>query len=350
MERSACLGQRGGNRPAEAESSEPSKGASDTGSGTKAGGSRADDLTKRPYSEEAVKHYNRGVELHQSGFLNQAIAEYRAAIEADDRMEEAWSNLGNIYAAQKSFTKSSEALQKALSLKPDRPTTLNVYGTVLYARGKVEEAKEKWRQAIKIDPKFASAYHNLGNALEYEHKTGEAIANYVKAMEVNPNMADAYYRIGNIYYKEGQLGQAETLLKKGVALEPDAEWVRDAKKSLTYIQSAFASEPRPRDVKMNVIGPPTASTEERADNSKNSRSEKSRAESPKDKKASTDEATDHPKSDTTDTASDTDSDKPRKKFGLLPVKKSHKKVDMFVQKETTDSAPTESKDKSEVTN
>src|SRR5271155_5736421 len=54
---------------------------------------------KSSYSEAAIKHYNRGVELHGQGFLNQAIQEYRQALESDSRMEESWSNLGGIYAA-----------------------------------------------------------------------------------------------------------------------------------------------------------------------------------------------------------------------------------------------------------
>jgi tetratricopeptide (TPR) repeat protein len=229
---------------------EQTKGAADTGSSAK-----SDDTTKRTYNEDALKHYNRGVELHSSGFLNQAIAEYRAAIEADDRMEEAWSNLGGIYAAQKSYTKAIEAFQKALILKPDRPTTLNGFGTVLYAKGKIEDAKEKWLQATQVDPKFASAYYNMGTALEYEKKTSEAIRSFVKAIEVNPAMADAFYRVGTIFFKETHWAQAHTMLKKAVELEPDAEWVRDAKKSLNYLDNSFNSEPKEREVKMNVVTP-----------------------------------------------------------------------------------------------
>jgi tetratricopeptide (TPR) repeat protein len=90
---------------------------------------------KKGYADEAVKHYNRGVEFHQNGSLNQAVQEYKAAIEADGRLAEAYSNLGAVYLAQKSYAKAAEAFNKALALKPDRPTTLNGLGNALYARG-----------------------------------------------------------------------------------------------------------------------------------------------------------------------------------------------------------------------
>ena len=37
--------------------------------------------SKHGYSEDAIRHYNRGHDLHQQGFFNQAISEYKAALE-----------------------------------------------------------------------------------------------------------------------------------------------------------------------------------------------------------------------------------------------------------------------------
>ncbi len=169
---------------------------------------------RRPFAPEAIKHYNKGVELHGSGFLNQAIEEYKAAIAADGRLEPAWSNLGNIYAAQRSYNRAMEAFQKSLELKPDRATTLNGLATVLYARGKVKEAKEKWMQAFAADPKFSSALYNIGNACEGEKKPQEAINWYVKAIDISPKMPDPYYRVGSIYFKDRHYPQAEVMLEK----------------------------------------------------------------------------------------------------------------------------------------
>ncbi len=211
--------------------------------------------TGSPYADEAIRHYNHAVELHQSGFLNQAIAEYRAAIEADKRMEEAYSNLGLIYAAQRNYTKAIESFNKALSLRPARPTTLNGLGTVLYARGKIKEAMEKWQQTVEIDPKFAPAYYNIGNAFENDKDNQAAIEAYAKALKVNPSMADAYYRIGTIYYRDSHPAQALLLLAQAVQLSPGAEFVRDARKEISIIQSQLGREDDEAQVQMNVIAP-----------------------------------------------------------------------------------------------
>jgi tetratricopeptide (TPR) repeat protein len=249
----AALGQAGG--PPETKSSDQQSGQPSSFESQPAKPPEAEE--KRPYAEAAVKHYNRGVELHQSGFLNQAITEYRSAIEAEPRMEEAHSNLGLIYAAQRNYTKAIEAFNKALSLKPARPKTLNGLGTVLYARGKVQEAMEKWKQAIAIDPQFASAYYNMGNALESEKDYPGALDAYVKAIRIDPSMADAYYRIGTIFNKEKHAAQASVLLAKAVELSPDAEFARDAKRQLDGLKNQFAREATEEpEVQMNVMPPP----------------------------------------------------------------------------------------------
>jgi tetratricopeptide (TPR) repeat protein len=219
----------------------------------------ADGDDKKPYTELAVKQYNRGVELHQSGFLNQAIASYKAAIDADKRMEEAWSNLGLIYAAQRNYTKAIEAFNKALTLKPARPYTLNGLGTVLYAKGKFTEAMQKWKQAVEIDPNFASAYYNMGNAMETEKDFSGAMDAYVKAIRINPGMADAYFRIGSILFRDRHYPQATVLLAKAAQLSPDAEFAREAKKQIAAMEVQFAKETDDApQVEMNVMAPPSA--------------------------------------------------------------------------------------------
>jgi tetratricopeptide (TPR) repeat protein len=195
-----------------------------------------------PYAPEAIKHYNRGLELHQSGFLNDAIKEYQEALAKDDRLEQAYSNLGIIFTAQKSYLKATEAFDKALSLQPNRVTSLNGLASVLYARGQVEQAIEKWKKAIEINPRFASAYFNMANAFEADKKPMEARENYWRSIQLAPDMAEAYYKLGSLLNKESHPAQAEVLLARCVELSPESEWARDARKQLQLLESRFKVE------------------------------------------------------------------------------------------------------------
>lgn len=243
---------------------------------------------KGAYSVEAIKHYNRGVELQQTGYLTLAVKEYQAAIDADNRIEEAYTNLGLIYLAQKSFSKAQEAFTKALELKPNTLNSLNGLGSILYARGKTEEAMEKWKKTLEIDPNFASAHFNIGVAQELGKDNTAAIQSFFQAYEAGERqgkdtnavsvMAESYYHIGSIYNKMNHHAQAQLLLKHAIQMLPDAEFVRDAKKQLAALENTFAKESAMgesnSDLKINVMSPPQGHTSHHHNPSPNKDSDK----------------------------------------------------------------------------
>lgn len=189
----------------------------------------------KPYARDAIEHFNQGVELHKTGYLTKAIAAYKAAIKADERIEQAWSNLALLYTAQKNWSKALEAFDKALELKPNSTTSLNGLGTVLFAMKKNKEAMEKWQKVVELDPNFASAYYNMGYALEMDEKRPEALKAYLKALNIAPEMSDSYYRIGVILQSTNHPAQAKLFLSRAVNLDPEGAFIRDAQKQLSSI-------------------------------------------------------------------------------------------------------------------
>ncbi|MBX9687947.1 MAG: tetratricopeptide repeat protein [Candidatus Obscuribacterales bacterium] len=210
----------------------------------------------RPFSPEAIKEYNQGVELQQQGFLNQAIQKYKNALAADDRIERAHCNLGLIYIAQRNFAKASDAFKKALALKANNPFSLNGMGSVYYSKGKLQDAMERWQKAVEVDPNFFSAYFNMANAWKNEKDLDKALQNYVMTIKTNASMADAYYEIGLILAKQKHPAQAQTMLAKAVQLAPEGDFVADAKKQLSGIDSQMGKDENDGEVKMNVVAPP----------------------------------------------------------------------------------------------
>jgi tetratricopeptide (TPR) repeat protein len=123
----------------------------------------------RPYAKDAIDYYNAALELHQQGFINEAVAKYKAAIEADDRMEEAYMNLSVIYAALHKYNEALALFQRMVVVMPNRARGFDGLGSALYGLGRVDEAIPQWRRAIELDPKYTPTYAHLANALE---KTG----------------------------------------------------------------------------------------------------------------------------------------------------------------------------------
>lgn len=210
----------------------------------------------RPFNPEAIKEYNQGVEFQQQDMLNQAIQKYKHAIELDERLERAWCNLGLIYTSQRNFSRANDAFKKALVLKPNNPYSLNGMGSVLYSKNKLPEAMEKWQKAIEVDPNFFSVYFNMGNAWDNEKQFEKALENYVMTIKTNGQMAEPYYKIGVIFEKQKHTAQAQAMLSRAIQLNPEGEFVADAKKQLAALDGVMGKEDTDNEVKMRVLAPP----------------------------------------------------------------------------------------------
>jgi len=158
----------------------------------------SDNAPQKKYSAEAVAHYNRAVDLHQQGFLNQAIVEYKLAIDADSRVEQAWMNLGNIYAAQLKYAEAEEAFQKSIDIcrqlhyKPGRQLLpLFALASVYCAQGKYAQAEPLYKRALNLsdadhDQSYPYMLHGYAELLRKTQRAAEA-----DKLEQNPAKSQA---------------------------------------------------------------------------------------------------------------------------------------------------------------
>jgi tetratricopeptide (TPR) repeat protein len=105
------------------------------------------------YQLRAVEHYNKGVEFHQQGWLSKALVEYRAALDADPRMEEALSNMGGIFLAQNQKDKAVDCFVKALSMAHQNsiaiPTVCNL-ANLYDDQGESVKAEDLYRKLLSL--------------------------------------------------------------------------------------------------------------------------------------------------------------------------------------------------------
>src|SRR3990170_1167071 len=64
-------------------------------------------------------HLSVGNVLREKGFLDEAAAAYRAALERDPRLVEAYNNLGNVLRHQGRADEALACYERALTVKPD---------------------------------------------------------------------------------------------------------------------------------------------------------------------------------------------------------------------------------------
>ena len=148
---------------------------------------RANAATAAAKSDNADAHLARGLQLHQQGAIDLALAEYEQAVALNPQSALAYYDIGVARNQQK----------------------------------RVDEAIAAYRQAVTLDPNMADAHFNLAYALAHDKRElEEALAHFSRAIEINPTFAKAHFERGLIYDALGMTERAQSSYGLAVKLDP----------------------------------------------------------------------------------------------------------------------------------
>ncbi len=183
----------------------------------------------------AYEHYVRGrgylQRFDKPGFLDRAVEEFQAALEADPDYPAALAGLGAAYLARHEVTRELSWLtearrlnQRAVALDPALAEA-HVNLCRLYTRlGRFELAIAAGRKALEIDPLNAEAYRALAGAFDQAGRYEEAEATYRSAIDLQPNSWLAHKDLGVYCFHRSRLDDAEREFQRVIELTPDNEW------------------------------------------------------------------------------------------------------------------------------
>jgi Flp pilus assembly protein TadD len=169
----------------------------------------------------ADAYHNRGIILQKRGDINEAIKEFKKAIELDGNFKQARLNLAAAYiengdgdnakdlliSLEKDYKDSAQfhavkgryllatyqseqaisELQLAKSLGMIDAETETNLGYAQYTMKNFDKAIEQFQAAIGLDPNFAFAYNNLSATFAQKNEWKHALENSQKAIELEPN-------------------------------------------------------------------------------------------------------------------------------------------------------------------
>jgi len=112
-------------------------------------------------NQDAIGHYNRGVDYIQQEKYDLALAEFTKAINIDPRYAEAYLNRGFLYEQQEKPDLALSDYNQAININPRYATAYNNRGTLYYYRLEREKAIRDLRQAAEL-------FRQQGDAALYE--------------------------------------------------------------------------------------------------------------------------------------------------------------------------------------
>lgn len=220
-------------------------------------------------------HNERGIELANRGWKDEAIKQFQKAIALDPSYAPAHDNIASLYAEKGDYLRALQIYLKAIELEPDSATVRYNFGCFIsnYA---VEIALSEYQLAIEQDAEFPEAHLNLGISLASqgripeairELKTAEqqdpddaqcpyelacifaetgqprkAIREFRKAIKKDPEYQPAWFNLGSCYFKQGFYSEAKAAFKKALELDPNNEEIL-SELDLTHKAMSSLNEP-----------------------------------------------------------------------------------------------------------
>jgi predicted O-linked N-acetylglucosamine transferase (SPINDLY family) len=169
----------------------------------------------------AQAHHNLGIALQDRGRLDEAVASYRRALELKPDYASAQLYLGTALKDQNKLDEAVACCRRTIELQPDCAAAYDNLGTALNSQGRHDEAIACYRRALGLKPDFAEAHNNLGTALHDQGKLDQAVACYRRALELKPDMAEAHNNFGNVFRGQGKLDEAIASYRRAVELKPN---------------------------------------------------------------------------------------------------------------------------------
>jgi protein O-mannosyl-transferase len=211
----------------------------------------------RGRNRKVYLYLNFGFLYRAIGKNEEAIAEFKKAMQADPNHPSVYFNLGHLYATIGDKDKAISFYKKALEVYPRSKEACLALGDVYDSLGKKDDAIAMFNQAIQIDPaylpgylkliglyaagansqalipvyknmitnnlEYFDAYYHIADLYSQMHNYPQAISLYKKALKINPNSAPAYINLGKIYYLTGRFSKAIISFKKAISLDPSLQ-------------------------------------------------------------------------------------------------------------------------------
>ena len=159
-------------------------------------------------SASAHEHYMRGSALHAENRLDEAIEEYRRAIELDPSSAESHNDLAVAVREFGRLEESISLLERAIELNPNYPNAYLNLGVSYGIRGNFEKAHTCYSKALELLPDFTKAHFNLANLLLAQGEAEMAIESYQAALRTNMSYLPAEMGIGRALRQKERLEEA----------------------------------------------------------------------------------------------------------------------------------------------
>ena len=157
-------------------------------------------------ASQAESHICLGMVYEGTGKYDDAITQYRRAVELEPTSDDAIRGLASAYARLGKSDEAEKTLQVAINVRPQYWKSYNSLGGLYVSEGRYEEAAKMFSQVIALAPDSFRGYSNLGATYIRLDRYPEAIKLLQNSIKIRPT-EDAFSNVGTAFYSLRQFDQ-----------------------------------------------------------------------------------------------------------------------------------------------
>ena len=168
----------------------------------------------------ASPYNNLGAAYDKEGRTEDALDAYRAARQINPDYAEVYFNMGKLYDKQRRIDQAVKEYLTAIEMDPDYAEAHNNLAIAYAALGRTDDAIREFQAAVRIDPGSVNVHNNLGIMYARQGRTEDAIKEFLLEIKINPDFYGAHYNLGVAYKTKGRLDEAVREFQTALRLNP----------------------------------------------------------------------------------------------------------------------------------
>ena len=172
-------------------------------------------------SLQALKFYNEGNALIESGEYKEAIDSFDKAIANRNDFAQAWTNKGYAQGKMGSHLEKFSSCAQATNFAPDFSEAWNCRGLARYDLKQYEQALQEYNQAIAVDPNYYLGLLNKGQVLLRLGRPREAIEATRQVLKPKPDYFLAWTQLCQALYELEQYQDAKAHCEESLKLNEE---------------------------------------------------------------------------------------------------------------------------------
>ncbi len=174
-----------------------------------------------PLEGGALAHFNLGIAFRQKGYYQEALREYRLAIDRGEDRALVAQAMAEVHLLTRETGAAVTLYDRLVGSAPHSPKLWNERGVVLHQAGRIADARASYERAVSADPVYALALNNLGVAHYHAGRHDLACDAFRQAMLEQPAFVKARLNLALLLFRRKEFTLCLEAYRQVLTLEPD---------------------------------------------------------------------------------------------------------------------------------